>query len=60
MRAIAPGVFRFAQGHGNYAQTSGFNFLFMLLQLSQPFAAENSAKVPQEGEQNRAAAPHPA
>ncbi len=31
LRAIAPGVFRLAQGHSNQTQASSFNFSLMLL-----------------------------
>ena len=44
-----PGVFRFAQANGLQTQPGRRNFFVRLLQLSQPFATENSAKVTQEG-----------
>ena len=44
----ALGMFGFAQTHGHNAQASGFNFLVRLLQLSKPFATENSTKMTQK------------
>jgi hypothetical protein len=45
------------QAYSHGPQASGLDFGVMLLQLSQPLAAEDSAEVPQKGEQNGSAAP---
>lgn len=58
--AIPIGVLRLSQGYRDHFQAGGGDFFTVQLQLSQPFTAENSAEVAQEGEQGRPFAPQAA
>ena len=46
-----------SETHGHNTQPGGLDFFTVQLQLSQPFAAVNSAKVAQEGQQDRRVLP---
>lgn len=57
-RAAVPlGMFWLAQADGGNAQAGRCDLLFVLLQLSKPFAAEYSAKVAQKVEHDRPGLP---